>query len=294
MSKTSYKISILLFTAVFALTVFVLPAEAIRIGLIKNSPQAVLGVSEEGVITDARTNREIMDIFPMKAYILSNNGNRLNISHNGNNYEINSNAIYIKTKNPNGFVFAKKKWYRGEFLAFVASGGITLTNEIDIESYIRGVVPSEMPSKWNPEALKAQAIAARSYAVANMGKHAGKGFDLTDTTEDQCYGGASAETVKTNDAVSSTRGQVLVYGNKVIPAYYHASSGGQTLPSGEVWGKNLPFIRPVIAYDSNVPKNGHGVGMSQYGANYLANYGYNAYQILGYFYRNVKLYYLQY
>ncbi len=294
MRKQANKIIICLFLAIFTITSFVIPAKAIRIGLYKNISDVLIGLSEEGTISDARTNKNLMAIFPMKVYKLTKSGNGMTISLNGKSYALGSSAIYIKPKSAAGYVYTKKRWYRGQFLVFVAGSGLTLTNDVDIESYIQGVVPSEMPSKWNAEALKAQAIAARSYAVANMGKHASGGFDLNDTTEDQCYGGASAETIKTNEAVASTRGQVLVYGNKVIPAYYHASSGGQTLQSGAVWGKNLPFLKPVVAYDFNVPKNGHGVGMSQYGANYLANYGYSAYQILGYFYQNVKLYYLQY
>ena len=157
-----------------------------------------------------------------------------------------------------------------------------------IEDYLLGVVPSEMPSKWNIEAHKAQAIAARSYAIANLGKRKHSGYDLKDTPLDQAYGGASAETPQTTRAVMQTRGIVLTYGGKVIPAYYHASSGGKTVSSGAVWARDLPYIKSVPAYDEGIRKNGHGVGMSQHGANNLANKGYNAYQILNYFYKNVK------
>ena len=113
-------------------------------------------------------------------------------------------------------------------------------------------------------------------------------FYLKDTPEDQAYGGASAETPQTSRAVMQTRGIVLTYGGKVIPAYYHASSGGKTVSSGAVWARDLPYIKSVPAYDEGIRKNGHGVGMSQHGANNLANKGYNAYQILNYFYKNVK------
>ena len=157
-----------------------------------------------------------------------------------------------------------------------------------IEEYLLGVVPSEMPSKWNIEAHKAQAIAARSYAIANMGKRKHSGYDLKDTPIDQAYGGASAETPQTTKAVSMTKGIVLTYGGKVIPAFYHASSGGKTVSSGAVWAKDLPYIKSVPGYDDGIKKSGHGVGMSQHGANNLANKGYNAYKILNYFYKNVK------
>ena len=143
-----------------------------------------------------------------------------------------------------------------------------------------------MPSSWAHEAHKAQAIAARSYALANLGKRAKLGFDLKDTPEDQAYNGASAETAGTNSAVDDTKGIVLTYNMQVISAYYSASAGGQTNTNN--WGSSLPYLRSVPSFDENIKKNGHGVGMSQHGANNLAKQGYNAYQILQYFYKDVK------
>ena len=294
MIKQTNKIFISLFIIVFGLLFSILPAKAIKVGLYVNKNEIVIGTSKGGVLSDAQTGQNLMMISQMKPYKLTKNGSGMIISVDGKNYQINSNKIKIKTMEADGLVYTKKRWYRGNILVHNSGNGLILINDVDLESYIQGVVPSEMPARWNTEALKAQAIAARSYAVANMGKRAKYGFDVNDTTEDQVYKGASGETIKTNDIVKSTRGQVLVYGNKVIPAYYHASSGGQTLPSSAVWSKDLPFVRPVVAYDSDVPKSGHGIGMSQYGANALANAGYNAYQILGYFYQNVKLYSFQY
>lgn len=283
---------IILFCLIFLL--FGNSANAIKIGLYTNANSVNIASSNEGLIVDFKTGKKIMITTPMKIYRLASTNNGFIISADKKDYRINSNSIVIRSTNSNGYIFTKKSWYRGEFIIHNNQSGLTLINDIDLESYLQGVVPSEMPAIWNSEALKAQAIAARSYAIANLGKRAKYGYDLKDTPEDQAYGGASRETIKTNKLVSDTRGQVLIYGNKVIPAYYHASSGGQTLPSSEVWGKDLPFVRPVVAYDFNTPKNGHGVGMSQHGANILAKYGYNAYQILGYFYQNVKLYTLGY
>ena len=166
--------------------------------------------------------------------------------------------------------------------------GLTVINDIPLEKYLRGVVPSEMPSSWEHEAHKAQAIAARSYAIANRGKRAKYGYDLKDTPEDQAYGGASAEKTNTNEAVEETSGIVLVCQGKIVPAYYSASAGGKTKTGGQVWSSDLPFLKSVPSFDDGIKKNGHGVGMSQYGANNLAKRGYNAYQILKYFYANTK------
>ena len=161
-------------------------------------------------------------------------------------------------------------------------------NDLPLELYLRGVVPSEMPPSWEHEAHKAQAIAARSYALANMGKRHQYGYDLKDTPEDQAYGGASAETPHTNNAVTETEGIVIIYDGKIVPAYYSASAGGQTKNASQVWTQDLPYIKSVPSFDDGVKKNGHGVGMSQHGANNLAKKGYNGYQILKYFYANTK------
>ena len=185
-----------------------------------------------------------------------------------------------------GFVSVKGRWYRGIIMIQNKNGKLTVINNVPLEDYIKGVVPAEMPSSWSFEAHKAQAIAARSYALANLGKRARYGYDLKDTPEDQAYNGASSETPATNSAVEDTKGIVLTYNMKVITAYYSASAGGQT--SADNWGTSLPYLRSVPSYDDNVKKNGHGVGMSQHGANNLAKQGYNAYQILQYFYKDVK------
>lgn len=265
------------------------PAYAFKVGLLTNAKNTYIAASNTGSFIDGRSGKSLMTVMPMQVCAIKSNGTSLSATVNGQTYDLGSNYIVIKTTK-NNYLFAKGKWYRGNLIVFNSGSGVTVINEVDLETYIMGVVPSEMPSGWNIEAHKAQAIAARSYAVANMGKRAKYGYDLKDTPEDQAYGGASSETIKTNNAVLKTKGQVLVFGNKVIPAYYHSSSGGYTINSGAVWFKDLPFVRSVPSFDGNLPKRGHGIGMSQHGANVLANYGYSAYQILGYFYQNVKLY----
>ena len=266
------------------------PANAIKIGLYTNHNDSIyMGVSKGGVIADAETQNYIFLLEPMKSYKIKKKGNYIQLSADGKKYKISGRKLIIKTTRKKGLVYTKKKWYKGQLLVLNAKKGLIVINEVDVENYIKGVVPAEMPPAWNIEAHKAQAIAARSYAIANIGKRKKYGYDLKDTPQDQAYSGASGETQKTNLAVKSTNGQVLVHNKKVIPAYYHASSGGWTLSAKTVWGTDLPFIKPVKAFDGKTPKSGHRVGMSQTGANILANRGYSAYQILGYFYTNVML-----
>ena len=261
-------------------------ADAIRIGLETEKKEIKIACSVPAELYDAHRNVLLYEIKPMKAYHFKSKGNEIAVEDRREDVKLGTNKILIKTKTP-GYLNAKKAWYRGNFfITNWGKNGLTLVNDVPLEDYLKGVVPAEMPSKWNKEALKAQAIAARSYAVAtrNAGKHGSKGFDLVDTTADQAYGGASAEKESTSKAVDETKGIVLVQNKKVLPTYYHASSGGQT----KVWNSGSSFLQSVPSFDKGTKKNGHGVGMSQHGANNLAAQGYNAYQILNYFYKDFK------
>ena len=276
---------ITLFSILIFNLIFINPCYAIKIGLQTGVDSTAVGTSINGKIIDANTNQTICDLDAMKGYVIKPYNNFMAILYNGTYYKINSDNIVVRTFDK-GFVSAKGKWYRGLIMIQNKNGKLTVINNVPLEDYIKGVVPAEMPSSWEPEAHKAQAIAARSYALANLGKRSQYGYDLKDTPEDQAYNGASAETAGTNDAVEQTAGIVLTYNMKVINAYYSASAGGQT--SANNWGSSLPYLRSVPSFGDNVKKNGHGVGMSQHGANNLAKQGYNAYQILQYFYKDVK------
>ncbi len=265
----------------------ILPSFAIKIGLQTHVGRTFVGASTKAEIIDSRTNKLIFEMEKMKGYEFKPYRGYIAIKVDGDFKKIKTDKIVIKPTE-NGFVSAKRKWYRGNLILLNDGNKLTVINDIPLELYIKGVVPSEMPSSWEHEAHKAQAIAARSYAAANMGKRAKYGYDLKDTPEDQAYGGASAETKGTNSAVEETESIVLVCQGKIVPAYYSASAGGKTINASQIWTHDLPFIKSVPSFDDGVKKNGHGVGMSQYGANNLAKRGYNGYQILKYFYANTK------
>ena len=264
-------------------------AFAIRIGLAEGVKKTYIGSSQNASFRDANTGKLLFisrSFFPYSIKVYD--GNSIAIKVKGRYYDCATNAIFIENPDKKGFLATKRKWYRGDIIIYNIEGTLTVVNSLPLEEYLLGVVPSEMPSKWNIEAHKAQAIAARSYALANLNKRGSKGYDLKDTPLDQAYGGASSETPQTTRAVLSTRGEVLTYDSKIIPAYYHASAGGKTLSAGEVWNHDLPYIQSVNSYDWGTRKNGHGVGMSQHGANNLANKGFSARQILSYFYKDIK------
>jgi stage II sporulation protein D len=146
------------------------------------------------------------------------------------------------------------KDYRGEIhLVLNPRGRINVVNALPLEDYLRGVVPLELSPVAYPEieALKAQAVAARSYALAHLGQHRDEGFDLVDDTRAQVYGGLSAERELTNRAIDATRGMAAVFPNedgKLVPieALYSANCGGRTENNDEVFGgKPLPYLRGV-------------------------------------------------
>jgi stage II sporulation protein D len=141
--------------------------------------------------------------------------------------------------------------YRGKVEIFPnAQGRLTVVNTVELETYLRGVVPKEMGA-WefpNVEALKAQAVAARTYAVANRGKRGADGFDMSDTIADQVYGGRDGEQSLTDRAVQETTGIFATYGGKPIQALFMADCGGHTTDVAQVFGGNAPYLQAVPCY----------------------------------------------
>lgn len=137
------------------------------------------------------------------------------------------------------------KRYRGSLAAQVSGSALLLVNKVRLEDYVRGVVPKEMPASWSAEALKSQAVAARSYARATLG---GTAFDFNSDTRDQVYGGASAETIATNNAVTATARLHAVYGGKPVTAFFHSSGGGYTEDSVYVFSAS-PYLKAVRDVD---------------------------------------------
>ncbi len=140
--------------------------------------------------------------------------------------------------------------YRGRMeIGRYNTPNLTAVNVVGMEEYLYGVVPSEMPSTWHLEALKAQAVCARSYALVKAGyggaSNAKKGYKVVDTVASQVYKGYLAESVKANQAVDATRGKMVCYANKVIPAYFFSTSGGRTEAAKDVWAVDVPYLQSV-------------------------------------------------
>ena len=131
--------------------------------------------------------------------------------------------------------------YRGGLILRATPGGVQGINVLDIEEYLRGVLPAEMPPLWPQAALRAQAIIARSYAASRINPAAP--YDVCATTQCQVYGGVGREHPASDAAIAATRAQVVSSGGQVADTYFSADSGGYTASSLEVWGRDVPYLQ---------------------------------------------------
>lgn len=150
-----------------------------------------------------------------------------------------SQEVRIVSKESN-FVYGGKE-YAQDIYFVPANSGFVAVNEIDVEEYLRGVVPSEMPSGWHIEALKSQAVAARTYAYRVMSESSQKPFDLLSNTGDQVYGGVSKYKLETDYAISATAGEILSYEGSPIIAFYSADNGGYTVSNSR-----FPYLKSKL------------------------------------------------
>lgn len=137
--------------------------------------------------------------------------------------------------------------YRGGFrYQRIDGGSLTVVNVLSLGDYVKGVVPYEMSPSWPLEALKVQAVCARTYALFNMNKHRSYGFDLCNTIECQVYYGTNRENDNTFAAVMGTAGETVKYNGKCIDAVFSASNGGASESSANVWNNDFPYLQGII------------------------------------------------
>ncbi|WP_252502230.1 SpoIID/LytB domain-containing protein [Sporosarcina sp. Marseille-Q4943] len=179
-----------------------------------------------------------------KVVTIAEGETQLKVTKNGEEKET---AHPVQLVASSGFVKINGQTYRGlAEVGFNSSGTLVGINQLSVEQYLYGVVPRELPPVpyGEVEAQKAQAIAARTYALSNLGKRSADGYDLLPTTSDQVYGGYSAEHPISNEAVDETKGIVATYEGKLITAVYHSTSGGFTANNDDVWTSDAtPYLR---------------------------------------------------
>jgi stage II sporulation protein D len=157
----------------------------------------------------------------------------------------NTPKIFIKTQGTEPIVIDGRR-FRGNLELIKKDSGLVVVNHIELEDYIRGILYHEASHYWPMEALEAQAIVSRSYAVYEMQENKLRDFDLTSDTYSQVYGGSTSERERTNKAVDLTLGKIIMYRGEVIPAYFHATCGGHTEDASMLWNINLAPLKGVV------------------------------------------------
>lgn len=225
-----------------------LPAVAgveLRVAIEDGVNQVTVGSSTRALVKDG-AGKEVGEIAAMNAFVAQPGAGKVKLDR------WQSEQFWIEPTSE-GYVFIGDRWYRGRTLVVPTSKGLTAVNYVDLEKYLYSVLGGEMVSTWPLEALKAQAVAARSYALYQRENTANGIFDVGDTTAWQVYRGIADETASTQAAVNATLGQVLIHQGRIIEAVFHSASGGHTENVEHVWSRPLPYLKGVPDYDQGTP-----------------------------------------
>lgn len=243
---------------------FYLPVEAARQGLYQEEPEISVGLwtkqstiflsSDAPLVIREMKDRKIIAKYKEKAKIyLVVKDRKIFLD----NKKIDAKQLLVQLEKPGADygIEVNKKKYRGDIKIICdEKAGLTAINRLPLEQYLYSIVPGEMPTSWPMEAVKAQAVAARTFALSSLGKHANEGYQVCATTHCQVYGGINVEMERSTKAVNDTNGLILLYRGNPISAVFHSSSGGATENSEDVWGTYLPYLRSVPDYDEGLPR----------------------------------------
>lgn len=229
----------------------------LRVGILTGQQSVQITADANFDLVHAGTNKKVRSF---RAY------DKVAITDIGNGFAINgmpvvANGINVVLKNKDVMVSIEQyahvnnRRYRGDISILRTAGkpGMSVVNTLPVEEYVYGIIKHEISPEWAMEAVKAQAVAARTYALASNNKHKADGFDVCATTDCQVYGGRESEVPRAIEAVDATRGLVLLHSGKLITAYFHSSSGGHTENSENVWSSPLPYLKGVADFDQNCP-----------------------------------------
>lgn len=220
-------------------------AHQVRVGECSSRPEA------EDVL-NAMMKAGYRDAFIVKETARSTDGGELGLALRGSDklFLLSRTGFLLQPSTRDVILSVNGKPYRGIFdLSLNKKGRITAVNQVGTEEYLMGVVPAEMSPKSYPgfSALAALAIAARTYAMKNVGRYRSEGFDLTDDARSQVYGGIAVETDITNEAVRETAGLAIYYDNKLIDAMYMSTCGGKTEDFAKVFdAAPVPYLKSVF------------------------------------------------
>ncbi|MDX2098600.1 MAG: SpoIID/LytB domain-containing protein [Leptolyngbyaceae cyanobacterium bins.59] len=227
----------------------VTPARAqveLRVAITQETPKVEVGSSTPAVVRD-RAGRVLGQLPPSSAVDAQGKAGSVTLLNRWRGQQ-----LWVEPQ-AGGLVWIGDRWYRGRVLLMADRKGMTAVNYVDLEQYLSSVLGGEMNGNWPQEALKAQAVAARSYALYQRQRSLRNPFDVGTTTTWQVYKGVEKESVGTQSAVAATTGQVLTHQGKIIEAVFHSSSGGATENSENVWTRPVPYLQGVPDFDQGTP-----------------------------------------
>jgi len=223
----------------------------VRVGLLEGVTQATCGIQGgAGLLIDLTTGNVLKELNPGETLTTK----ALAVGVKAVDWA--ADGLRIEPASGEARVTLAGKPYRGAIELHNWQGKLVIVNHCTLDEYLYGVVPTEMPSGWHPEALKAQAVAARTYAVRSMGQYEHGFYDLRPTVRDQVYGGAAVERASTNDAIDATSGLILTYAGEPITAYFHSASGEETVDGSAMRGAKTahPYLRAVPSREGEVKR----------------------------------------
>ena len=232
-----------------ALTIFIVPAYAnentwqpeIRLGILTGVHSVRLQISKPCVLMDSATRKVIKNI---------NANEKFSIKFS----DLKSQAVEIRSENfplKDLIVTIDDKKYFGSVRINKNKNSLTVINLAPVEEYLRGVVPKEMSPSFHAEALKAQAVAARSFTLKNRNRHIAEGYDLCTTTHCQLFGGVDSAHNSTDEIIKATRGEVLMNSGLIVDTNFHTDSGGMTESVENVWGGYASHLLAVEELEKN-------------------------------------------
>ncbi len=234
---------------IFFWLVLVAPAQAsviLRVAIERGVEQVKVGSSTTAVVKDS-TGRTLGQLPAMSSF------NAQSIPGGVALDRWQSGLFWIEPTG-DGFVYIGDRWYRGRTLVVPTENGLDAVNWVDLEEYLYSVIGGEMDAGWPQEALKAQAIAARTYALYKRNEQRNHPtYDLGASPDRwQIYKGVISESPSIYAAVDATAGKVLTHNNQIILSVFHACSGGHTENVEDVWGNPLAYLRAVQDFDQNI------------------------------------------
>lgn len=212
-------------------TGYALSVKEIRVAIVKDEPSLRISIHGPYKIINSKTNNPLSGGKYLNTVVTTG---KTGILIGKVNYS--AKELLIRAEGPEPMIVINGRRFRGEIrIIRRRRWHISVVNYIGLEDYIKGILYNEVSHYWPKEALLAQALVCRTYAVYQMLQNSDKSYDVTGDIYSQVYGGMASERYRTNKAVEDTKGEILLYAGRVLPAYYHSTCGGKTEDASLVW-----------------------------------------------------------